>query len=135
MAKRIRRNQIPPALEGMVRQYIETALWSTSDNTTPSGGYTLDRNYSPEDISARFHNLAVDTCAAFIAAVEAAGLSEAASLQGRIGAELGHDLWLTQNHHGAGFWDGDYDRGDELTDVADTFGEVYLYVYRGRVTC
>lgn len=36
---------------------------------------------------------------------------------------IGHDLWLTRQGHGAGFWDGDYPRelGDELTKVAEMF--------------
>jgi len=32
---------------------------------------------------------------------------------------IGHDLFLTTNHHGAGFWDGDYgeDLGEALTEA------------------
>ena len=42
----------------------------------------------------------------------------------------GHDLLLTRNHHGAGFWDGDWPKGvgKRLTDAADRLGEVYPYV-------
>lgn len=41
----------------------------------------------------------------------------------------GHDLWLTRNGHGAGFWDRDYGKlGDILTDAAHAMGECYLYV-------
>jgi len=126
-----RRKPVPPDLQSMVAQYIETALWSSTDD----GGEPLDRTFGPEHVSVRFHNVAVTTCGAFIAAVEEKGLTVdlanvAESMEG-----IGHDLWLTQNRHGAGFWDGDYDRGDELTAVAHTFGCVDLYVYRGRVTC
>jgi hypothetical protein len=42
---------------------------------------------------------------------------------------IAHDFWLTRNHHGAGFWDGDYGKyGDKLTAIAQTFSEVDLYV-------
>ena len=43
---------------------------------------------------------------------------------------LGHDFWLTRNHHGAGYWDGDLpeDIGQRLTGLADAFGECNLYV-------
>jgi hypothetical protein len=36
----------------------------------------------------------------------------------------GHDLWLTRNRHGAGFWDGDWptEYADELTAAAHDFG-------------
>ncbi len=42
-------------------------------------------------------------------------------------AQIGHDLWLTRNRHGAGFWDGDYpdDLGQALTDAAHAMGEGY----------
>jgi hypothetical protein len=42
---------------------------------------------------------------------------------------LGHDLWLTRNGHGVGFWDRDLgDLGDLLTDLADLMGEFDLSV-------
>lgn len=36
-----------------------------------------------------------------------------------------HDFFLTRNGHGAGFWDGDYEKGDELSEIAKGFGEDY----------
>lgn len=42
---------------------------------------------------------------------------------------FGHDLWLTQNHHGAGFWDrGLKELGQRLTDAAHAEGSVDLYL-------
>jgi hypothetical protein len=40
----------------------------------------------------------------------------------------GHDFWLTRNHHGCGFWDGDWPSGaaDRLTVAAHEFGEFYV---------
>jgi hypothetical protein len=42
----------------------------------------------------------------------------------------GHDFFLTRCHHGAGFWDGNWERevGKRLTDAAHGYGEVNLYV-------
>lgn len=41
----------------------------------------------------------------------------------------GHDYALTRNHHGAGFWDRGLGAvGDELTDIAQAYGEAWLYV-------
>jgi len=34
----------------------------------------------------------------------------------------GHDLFLTQNRHGAGFWDGGWKHGGVLTSAAHTMG-------------
>jgi len=46
---------------------------------------------------------------------------------------VGHDLWLTRNGHGAGFWGrklgsfGGYDIGDCLSEACKMSGESYLY--------
>lgn len=42
--------------------------------------------------------------------------------------QLGHDFWLTRQHHGAGFWDRGLPAGEALTNAAQTYGEKYLYV-------
>ena len=43
---------------------------------------------------------------------------------------LGHDIWLTRNRHGAGFFDHSYDHEVEktLTNAAQQLKEVYLYI-------
>lgn len=39
--------------------------------------------------------------------------------------QAGHDLWLTTQGHGAGFWDGDWGGlGNILTDFADASGSL-----------
>ena len=42
---------------------------------------------------------------------------------------FGHDLWLTRNHHGAGFWDGDWpeDFGKIMTAFSSGMGEKHAY--------
>ena len=42
---------------------------------------------------------------------------------------LVYDFWLTRNHHGAGYWDGDWNKiiGEKLTQYAHSFGECYCY--------
>ncbi len=43
--------------------------------------------------------------------------------------QIGHDFWLTRCRQGVGFWDrGLGDLGDELTELARSFGELHLYV-------
>lgn len=41
-----------------------------------------------------------------------------------------HDFILTRNHHGAGFWDGDWHApwGERLTELAHSFGELESYL-------
>lgn len=106
-------------LKEMVDAYLETALWSsTGDNDQP-----LDENkdYSV-DVAPEFQKQAAADCKAFIE--KAGDLLEGLDL-----AQVGHDFWLTRNHHGAGFWDGDYkeEAGDKLTDIAQSFPEVNPY--------
>lgn len=45
-------------------------------------------------------------------------------------AQLGHDIWLTRNHHGAGFFDRsyDYDNEKKLIDAAHALKEVDLFI-------
>lgn len=43
--------------------------------------------------------------------------------------KAGHDFWLTQNGHGAGFWDGDYPTyGETFTKLAKCYPEINLFV-------
>lgn len=45
--------------------------------------------------------------------------------------QAGIDFWFTRNHHGCGFWDGDWDWNPELRDYLDNlakkFGECEVY--------
>lgn len=104
-----------------VRSYIETALWSsTDDDGTPlDDAKYAEVELAPETV-ARFEK----DCSEFQADI--AGLDVADYNESRIA----HDFWLTRNHHGAGFWDGDYPKelGQRLTDLAYVYGECDLYV-------
>lgn len=111
------------ALAKFVQGYIECALWSTNDESTPQGGEPLDDNYGIDDIAPEALAEMREDCEDFMQA-------NAADLEGRDPAYAGHDFWLTRNHHGAGFWDGDYpdDIGRRLTAASDVHGSVDLYV-------
>lgn len=110
-------------MDKFTRQFFETALWSSTDNSRDDGGDPLDKNYSITDIDP----------------VSAAGLAaECADFQRDNADNLvaydlgtaGHDFWLTRNGHGAGFWDGDYDepQATKLTKASKAYGGVDLYV-------
>jgi hypothetical protein len=106
--------------------YLTCALWSSTDESTPSGGYPLDQNYGPDDIAPESRAKMEEDCKAFLAA----NLDDIPA--DKMGA-AGHDFWLTRNGHGAGFWDrghGYYPEGagQRLTDAAHTFGESNLYI-------
>jgi hypothetical protein len=47
---------------------------------------------------------------------------------GMIPEQAGHDLWLTRNGHGTGFWDReDCQHGNLLTRYAESMGEVNVF--------
>lgn len=111
--------------------YIECALWSSMDESTPQGGEPMDKNYSAAD-------LAPETLAKFTADCEKFKAANEADLHLRYPAYGAHDFWLTRNGHGAGFWDGDWPEqaGERLTKASKTFGECNLYVGDdGKIYC
>ena len=103
-------------LDIFTRQYLETALWASTDDT----GEALDtdrdaRNFAPEALAR-----AEADCAKF----QAEHAADIASDPG----QAGHDFWLTRNGHGAGFWDGDWPEpaATRLTAASQAFGAVDL---------
>jgi hypothetical protein len=110
-------------LDKFTLAYIECALWSTNDESNEQGGEPFDANYGIEDIAPEALEKIKADCDKFQADNETL-LSELDLEQS------GHDFWLTRNRHGAGFWDGDYNKalGDALTDASHKFGEVDLYL-------
>ena len=114
---------------------FEAALFSSNDESDESGGVPLDQNYGFEDIATPTWNGLIKEAREFQR--ENADDIAAGTVRGRYDPEVqaGHDFWLTRNGHGAGFWDGDWPEGaeDRLTDSSRRFGEVNLYVHRGRI--
>lgn len=118
-AHRSGRVSAPKRLDAFTRQYMETALWSSTDNSRDDGGDPLDKNYSVEDIAPETRDKMIADCADF---------------QERFGhlyddsEQAGHDFWLSRNGHGTGFFDRDTPNADELQDAAKSYGEFDLYV-------
>ncbi len=118
----------PPTLDNFTRAYLVTALWSTVDDA----GEPMDDRYTVDDFAPEALAAAVADCAAFQTQnaidIAAGPLVRPRDFDGADG-RAGHDFWLTRNHHGAGFWDGDWpeDAGDRLTASAHGFGEADVY--------
>lgn len=107
-------------VDEMLSSYIECALWASIDeNDNP-----LDSLYSIDDL----HQSALAQMREDVARFEAT--QRTLLLRAGRPAQNGHDLWLTRNHHGAGFWDRGYSEtiGNRLTEAAEALGEAYLYV-------
>ena len=103
----------------VLKQYIETALWSSTDDD----GGNLDDDHDYNDVDKSVINQAKKDLDKFFK--QAGDL-----LDGEDETTVAHDFWLTRNGHGAGFWDGDYEeeKGKALSKLAEKFGEVYLYI-------
>jgi hypothetical protein len=107
------------SLDDFTTQYVETALWSSTDDK----GAPLDGFYTPNEIDPAGLWSMVQDCANFQAA-HADDLAEWDD-----DSQAGHDYWLTRNRHGAGFWDrGRGALGDRLADAAKADGSCDLYV-------
>ena len=123
-------------IDTVVEHYMVAALWSsTNDEALDSDGSLLDNDeseymdgkYSIDDFSSEAYEACLADVEGFI---EAAG----SLLDGLDDEMIGHDIWLTRNGHGAGFWDRGYGEvGDQLSDIARAMGEVNLYSIGGKV--
>jgi len=108
-----------PRLDRVVAGYIEAALWSSHD----------DEDNALDAVDAELSEAAKaelrQDCADFLDSCDDADLDLSPIGSGQIG----HDFWLTRNHHGAGFWDrGLGELGDRLTTLAHAAGGRDLYV-------
>ncbi len=119
--------------------YLVAALWSS---TIPEGeeekpgereGDPFDIHFTPDD----FTEDALETLHAhalsfwsrmwfFIDNEDAPSNFRSAP---RNVTQAGHDFWLTQNDHGAGFWDGDWPKyGNTFTKLAKCYPEMNLCI-------
>lgn len=118
--------------EAILRAYIECALWAETDNADASGGEPLGANYTLADIAPSAYEDMRQDVERFIEA--AAPTIDSMPPGTWTDAGLGHDLWLTRNGHGTGFWDRPKACGLRLTEIADVLGPCDLYVgYDGKL--
>lgn len=110
--------------EEMMEGYQECALWSSVDDD----GQPLDD--SGMLLAQETLDWFLADCAAFIGAwQEMHVFGQDWQWGGLSWSQIGHDLWLTRNGHGTGFWDrGLGELGEELSDVAERQGSRELYV-------
>jgi len=111
-------------LNEVFKHYAHCALWTSDDDT----GTTLDSNYDLDDIDSDSTSKMMATCAKFITDNKET-LEELKETYNVSDDGIGHDIWLTQNGHGAGFWDRGYDSlGEKLTDYCRTMVECNMYI-------
>ena len=139
----------------MLRAYQGCLLWTMSG---PDGDENPGDRYTPERFTAAARTVCVADCLEFLNRVQNAGLapwvwqtSDAYALPGYGPEQFGHDLALSRNEHGAGFFDRSaLDRplldilgkprpgltlGDTLQDIARCMGSRDVYPACGWIYC
>lgn len=113
--------------DSLLSSYFETALWASTDESDESGGEPLDANHSIEDFTIEGLKRMIAMTLDFVGAP---GVADAINATLDDWGLAGHDLWLTQNGHGAGFWDGDWPEPEAtlLTEAAHRVGGADIYV-------
>ena len=108
-----------------VYQFLDGYMGGMVFAESDEDGNPLDRNYDKSDIHPNTQHKMLRDSKEFLAD-HGHLIGEDEDL-----ATAGHDFWLTRNHHGSGFWDGDWKNKKELTDAAHSFGEDSVYVDDG----
>lgn len=124
-------------VDEMIYQYIDTALWSSSCNGQVKDGHEpfcrgeycgkslQDMGLTREDFAPGQLVKIRKTVEDFVQLCE----GEGDLLNGIDPGQAGHDLWLSRNGHGAGFWDrGLGQQGLDLHKWAKSMGEANLTV-------
>jgi hypothetical protein len=129
-------------VDDVLPHYIGTALWSSlhypeSEGDGESEPVPMDQDHGPDDVAPETLATLREQVAAFLTLIDGERPTVWAEMADTIWQDpeqVGHDLWLTRNHHGTGFWDryyGDHpgtELGDWLTACTHKLGhEIDLY--------
>lgn len=100
--------------------YFEAMLWAEHCDDPELGETWLDANFSLDDIDTGTWVYGCTICADFIRAAK-----HLLDVSGLTANQIGNDLWLTRQHHGAGFWARRLGEvGRQLTELAQRYGSV-----------
>lgn len=115
-------------VDNLTRGFLTAALFTETDNSDPSGGDHLDKNYEIYDFSMKSLKKAVQICNKFreefgelLAKADYSGLA-ARFPEYTEDDCAGHDLWFEISGSGVGFRDRGFpdEIGDALSKAADT---------------
>lgn len=116
-------------LDEILEHYLIAALWSSTDDN----GIPLDQGYCVDDVAESAKKQQLEEITDFLNYCDKHGLLKPlvtlVNQYDYTEQQLGHDLWLTRNGHGAGFWDRDLgELGRQLSNACKTFGSCDVYV-------
>ena len=100
----------------IIDSYFETALWTNNDN----------EEFIGKTISDISDEAKIQTREEIEWFISVAG----DSIDKMSDTAIGHDIWLTRNHHGTGFWDRSFEDDDKevLVELSNQLGESDIYV-------
>ena len=116
-------------LSAVVQSELGSLLWSSTDDQD----INFDKFYTADDATLLLRDKLWGELTPLIGGTNLVSLYDAlTAYKERFGddapSQFGHDLALTRNHHGAGFWDrGLGVAGDVLTEWAQSLGELHLF--------
>lgn len=105
-------------VQHFIKGFKDAALWAETDDADQP----LDKNYTENDFAPQLVDAIEKECEQFYKDNQSLWAGE------QTDEMAGHDFLLTRNGHGAGFWDGDYENGDELTAAAKKYKQLELYI-------
>lgn len=110
-------------LDHVLSAYLECALWASHDED----GRPLDDRHDISDLAPEALDKARADVRMFVATNAADCEAFVTAIDGG-DEQVGHDLFLTRNRHGAGFWDRDAGAvGERLSAMARAMGEAEVY--------
>ncbi len=132
--------------------YLETALWTDEENAKEQEDLDIDDRYDLEkdddyekgdgslkDLIPRtdinIHNIDPDSKIDAYLDIKKFLKLVGTAVEDIDETSIGHDLWLSRNGHGAGFFDHMYDPEIEevLMDAAKSLGSKYIFIQNGQI--
>lgn len=101
----------------ILNSYLETALWADAEEGDEEMKSKTIHDFDPQSKAEALNDIK--------AFVKIAGEQAPEELRTYSDEQLGHNLWLSRNGHGAGFFD---DNNDKLQDIARNMKEKYIYI-------
>ena len=111
-------------VDEILTSYFEAALWTDEDRLAEEVGDDKAKSFTIFDFSDETKAKAKEEIEQFM---QKAGQY----LTNVTDDMIGHDFWLTRNHHGAGFWDRKeigYEIGDKISEICHEFRELMVVV-------
>ena len=106
----------------MLPHYLECCAWSTGG--TDSQG-TEHESFEGFSFSENAKKIALLDCMYFVRSAHPWLSCDGVTIDA---SESGHNLWLSREGHGAGFWDRGYKYGDVLHSKAELLGSGDAYL-------